>query len=101
MMLTMANRKWLRSPRVLFLALAGLFFIFSLAYFFLPRVFHLQINEKLGRLHFWTNAIAFLLLLAFPVYFNLSFHSSSSESRLGRFLGRSGRHWIHLRGELG
>ena len=123
MMLAMTNRKWLRSPRVLFLALAicllplgvvsfhanwppltwahahfaegdigqtilacsGLFFIFSLAYFFLPRVFHLQINEKMGRLHFWTNAIAFLLLLAFPVYFNLSFHSSSGESRLGRF----------------
>jgi hypothetical protein len=67
------------------LACSGLFFVFALAYFLLRRVFRCQMNEQLGRLHFWANTIAVFLLLAFPVYFNLSFHSPPGEPKLDRF----------------
>ena len=139
MMLAMSNRKWLRSPQVLFLALAicllplgvisfhanwppltwkhahfaesdigqtilacsGLFFIFALAYVFFPRVFRRQMNERLGRLHFWANVIAVLLLLAFPIYFNLSLHSPSGESKRDRFFRAFGASLHSFAWEIG
>jgi heme/copper-type cytochrome/quinol oxidase subunit 1 len=73
------------------LACSGLFFAFALTYFFFPKIFHRQMNEKLGRFHFWANMIAVFLLLAFPIYFNLSFHSQPDESKLDRFLRAFGR----------
>ena len=42
-------------------------------------------NEKLGRFHFGANMLAVFLFLAFPLFFNLSFHSQPGESRLDRF----------------
>src|SRR2546426_11834409 len=119
----MINRGWLRSPGVLFFALAicllplgivsfhsswppltwkhahfaesdigqtiltcsGLLFVFALTYFFFPKIFHRQMNEKLGRFHFWANMVAVFLLLSFPIYFNLSFHSPPGGSKLDRF----------------
>jgi hypothetical protein len=42
-------------------------------------------NALLGQFHFWANVIAFLLLLAFPVYFNLTFRSSAGEPKLDKF----------------
>jgi hypothetical protein len=42
-------------------------------------------NKKFSRLHFWANVVGLVLLLAFPVYFNLSFHSPSGESKVDRF----------------
>jgi heme/copper-type cytochrome/quinol oxidase subunit 1 len=119
----MINRQSLRSPGVLFLALAiclfplglgsfhsdwpplswkhthfsvgdigqtilacsGLFFVFALAYFFFPRILHRRMIALLGQLHFWANVIAFLLLLVFPVYFNLTFRSTAGESKLDKF----------------
>ena len=65
------------------LACSGLFFGFALAYFFFPRIFHRCMNRMLGQIHFWLNVIAFLVLLALPVYFNLVFHSPPDETRLG------------------
>ena len=67
------------------LACSALFFAFALAYFFFPRILHRQMNRTLGRVHFWLNAIAFLLLLALPVYYNLTFHSSAGEPKLNTF----------------
>ena len=55
---------------------SGLFFIFSLAYFFLHKVFHRHMNTVLSQIHFWLNVIAFLLQLALPIYFNLTFQPS-------------------------
>jgi hypothetical protein len=42
-------------------------------------------HALLGQLHFWANLIAFFLLLAFPVYFNLTFRSPVGESKTDRF----------------
>src|SRR5260370_10253668 len=67
------------------LGCSGLFFVFALIYFFFPKLFHRQMNKKLGRSHFWANVIAVFLLLAFPIYFNLSLHSQPGESKLDRF----------------
>jgi heme/copper-type cytochrome/quinol oxidase subunit 1 len=41
-------------------------------------------NRVLGQIHFWLNAIAFLVLLALPIYFNLVFQSPTDETKLGR-----------------
>jgi heme/copper-type cytochrome/quinol oxidase subunit 1 len=65
------------------LACSGLFFGFALAYFFFPRIFHRCMNRMLGQIHFWLNVIAFLVLLAMPIYFNLVFHSPPDETKLG------------------
>jgi heme/copper-type cytochrome/quinol oxidase subunit 1 len=65
------------------LACSGLFFAFALAYFFFPTIFHRRLNRVLGQIHFWSNVIAFVLLLALPIYFNLVFHSPPDESKLG------------------
>ncbi|SRR5258708_7837000 len=73
------------------LACSGLFFVFALTYFFFPKIFHRQMNEKLGRFHFWANMIAVFLLLAFPIYFNLSFPLQPGESKLDRFFRAFGR----------
>lgn len=67
------------------LACSGLFFCFALAFFLFPKLFHRQLNKKLARLHFWANLIGLVLLLAFPIYFNLSFHAPSAESKVDRF----------------
>jgi heme/copper-type cytochrome/quinol oxidase subunit 1 len=67
------------------LACSGLFCLFALAYFLIPRIFHRQMNEKLGRLHFWANVIGLLLFFAFPVYFNLAFQTLPGESKVDRF----------------
>jgi hypothetical protein len=67
------------------LTCSGLFFVFALTYFFFPKIFHRQMDEKLGRFHFWANMVAVFLLLAFPIYFNLSFHSPPDESKTDRF----------------
>jgi len=37
----------------------------------------------LGQIHFWLNVIAFLVLLALPIYFNLVFHTPPNETKLG------------------
>jgi len=135
----MRNRKWFRSPEVLFLALAicllplgivsfhsswppltwkhahfaeddigqtilvcsGLFFVFALTYFFFPRIFHRQMNRKLGRFHFWANMIAVSLLLVFPIYFNLSFRSQPGESKLDRFVRAFGASLDSFAWEIG
>jgi heme/copper-type cytochrome/quinol oxidase subunit 1 len=73
------------------LACSGLFLVFALVYFVFPKIFHRQMNEKLGRFHFWANMIAVFLLLAFPIYFNLSFPLQSGESKLDRFFRAFGR----------
>ncbi len=67
------------------LTCSGLFFVFALTYFCFPKIFHRQMNEKLGRFHFWANMLAVFLFLAFPLFFNLSFHSQPGESKLDRF----------------
>ena len=67
------------------LACSALFFVFALAYFFFPKLFHRHMNQTLGQIHFWLNVIAFLLLLALPIYFNLTFHSPASETKLQTF----------------
>jgi heme/copper-type cytochrome/quinol oxidase subunit 1 len=64
-------------------ACSGLFFGLALAYFFFPRIFHRCMNPMLGQIHFWLNVIAFLVLLALPIYFNLVFHSPPDETKLG------------------
>src|SRR6267143_879887 len=68
------------------LGCSGLFFGFALAYFFFPRIFHRRMNRVLGQIHFCMNLIAFLVLLALPIYFNLAFHSPPDETTLGRVL---------------
>jgi heme/copper-type cytochrome/quinol oxidase subunit 1 len=65
------------------LACSGLFFRFTLAYFFFPRIFRRCMNRMLGQIHFWLNVIAFLVLLALPIYFNLIFHAPPDETKLG------------------
>jgi heme/copper-type cytochrome/quinol oxidase subunit 1 len=65
------------------LACAALFFAFALGYFFFPRIFHRRMNQTLGQIHFWLNVIAFLFLLALPIYFNL-FFPPLRETPLGR-----------------
>jgi len=66
------------------LACSGLFFAFALAYFFFPRIFHRRMNRMLGQIHLWLNVIAFLVLLALPIYFNLVFLSPPGETKLER-----------------
>ena len=44
------------------LVCSGLFFVFALSYFFFPKIFHRQMNDKLGRFHFWANMFAVFLL---------------------------------------
>lgn len=65
------------------LACSGLFFALALSYFFFPRIFHRRLNRALSQIHFWLNVIAFLVLLALPIYFNLVFHSPPNETKLG------------------
>jgi hypothetical protein len=67
----------------LILACSGLFFGFALAYFFFPRIFHRCMNRVLGQIHFWLSVIAFLVLLALPIYFNLIFQAPPGEGKLG------------------
>jgi heme/copper-type cytochrome/quinol oxidase subunit 1 len=67
------------------LACSALFFAFALAYFLFPRILHRQMNRTLCQIHFWLNVIAFLLLLALPIYYNLTFHSPAGEPKLDRF----------------
>jgi heme/copper-type cytochrome/quinol oxidase subunit 1 len=64
---------------------SALSFAFALAYFLLPRILHRQMNRTLGRIHFWLNVCAFLLLLVLPIYYNLTFHSPVGEPKLDRF----------------
>jgi len=66
------------------LGCSGLFFAFALVYFFFPRIFHRRMNRVLGQIHFWLNVIAFLVLLALPIYFNLVFQSPPGETKLER-----------------
>lgn len=65
---------------------SALFLAFALAYFFFPRMFHHRMNQTLGRIHFWLNVIAFLFLLALPIYYNLTFSSPAGELKLDRFI---------------
>ena len=64
---------------------SALFVALALAYFLFPRILHRHMNQTLGRIHFWLNMIAFLLLLALPSYYNLTFHSPAGEPKLDRF----------------
>jgi heme/copper-type cytochrome/quinol oxidase subunit 1 len=68
------------------LAISGLFLIFSLVYFFFPRIFRRRMSDVFGRLHFRANVIAVFLQFAIPVFFNLTFHAPSGQSKLGKLV---------------
>lgn len=67
------------------IAYCCLFIVFGIAYFIFPKLFRRQMNERLGRLHFGANIIAVVLLLAVPIYFNLTLHGSLGEAKSNKF----------------
>jgi len=68
------------------LAISSLFVIFAVVYFFFPRVFRRRMSDALGQIHFWANVIAVILNFAIPIFFNLTFHSPPSDSKLGKIV---------------